>query len=137
MAASTKEITWLVSYLRAVVAASPAAWAGKGMTLSQLTALHLISALAPVTLTDLAQALGTGLPATNAIVDRLTSIGLVCSTPDSQSRRRVRLTITAHAQPMVGQVDLHTAKRLQAALDSMRPQARRHLVDVLRKPYDD
>jgi DNA-binding MarR family transcriptional regulator len=131
-AVSTEEVTWLVSHLRAVVAASPAAWAGKGMTLLQLTALHFISAQAPVTLTDLAQALGTGLPATSAMVDRLTSIGLMCSAPDPQNRRRVQLTITACAKPMVGDIDLDTAKRLQAALNGMSPQARHHLIDVLR-----
>ncbi|MDQ4102522.1 MAG: hypothetical protein M3186_01950, partial [Actinomycetota bacterium] len=55
------DVHWLVAYLRTVVAASAAVWAGRGMTLLQLTALHLISALAPITLTDLAQALGTRL----------------------------------------------------------------------------
>ncbi|MGH3854118.1 MAG: MarR family transcriptional regulator [Pseudonocardiaceae bacterium] len=52
-----------------------------GMTLLQLSALHLISALAPVTLTDLAQAMGTRTPATSAMVDRLTRAGLVSSQP--------------------------------------------------------
>ena len=133
MAVSTDEVTWLVSHLQAVVAASPAAWAGKGMTLLQLTALHLISAQEPVTLTDLAQDLGTGLPATSAMVKRLTCIGLVCSAPDPQNRRCIQLTITARAKPMVGDVDLHTAKRLQAVLNGMHPQVRRHLIDVLRE----
>ena len=42
-----QDVTWLVAYLRAVVVASPAVvWAGRGMTLLQLVALHLISALA-------------------------------------------------------------------------------------------
>ena len=133
MAVSTDEVNWLLSHLQAVVAASPAAWAGKGMTLLQLTVLHLISAQEPVTLTDLAQALGTGLPATNAMVNRLTSIGLVCSGPDPQDRRRIRLTITARAKPMVGDVDLYTAKRLHAMLNGMPPQVHRHLIDMLRE----
>jgi DNA-binding MarR family transcriptional regulator len=133
MAVSTDEVTWLVSHLQAVVAASPAAWAGKGMTLLQLTTLHLISTQEPITLTDLAQDLGTGLPATSAMVKRLTSIGLVCSTPDPQNRRCIQLTITARAKPMVGDVDLHTAKRLHAALNGMDSQVRRHLIDVLRE----
>ena len=30
---SAEEIAWLVAHLRAIAAASPAAWAGKGMTL--------------------------------------------------------------------------------------------------------
>ncbi|HZS20112.1 MAG TPA: MarR family transcriptional regulator [Pseudonocardiaceae bacterium] len=133
MAVSAEEFSWLVSHLREVVTASPAAWAGKGMTLSQLTALHLIAAQEPVTLTDLAQALDTGLPATSAMVNRLSSIGLVCSVPDPQNRRRIQLTIAARAKPMVGHVDLHTAKRIQAALNGMGSQVRYHLIDVLRE----
>jgi DNA-binding MarR family transcriptional regulator len=74
---TAEDVAWLVAHLRVVVAASSAVWAGRGMTLSQLTVLHLISALAPVTLTDLAQVLGTRPPATAAMVDRLTHAGLV------------------------------------------------------------
>lgn len=128
----TEEIFWLVSHLRAVVAASPAAWAGKGMTLLQLTALHVISAQAPVTLTDLAQALGTGPPATSAMVDRLIRTGLVSKASDPQDRRRVRLTSTDHAKTMIGEINLSTARRLQATLNHMDPQGRRYLIDVLR-----
>ena len=129
---SAEEITWLVDHLRAVVAASPAAWAGRGMTLLQLTALHVISAWAPLTFTDLAQALGSGPPATSAMVDRLTRTGLVCRALDPQDRRRVQLTITDHAKMMIGDIDPNTARRLQAALHNMGPQGRRHLIDVLR-----
>jgi DNA-binding MarR family transcriptional regulator len=117
---SAEDIAWLVAHLRAVVAASPAAWAGRGMTLLQLTALHVISAQAPVALTTVAQALGTGPPATSAMVDRLIRTGLVSRAPDPQDRRRVQLTITDHA------------RRLQTALNHMGPQGRRHLIDTLR-----
>ncbi len=89
------------------------------------------AALAPVTLTDLARALGTRPPATSAMVDRLTRAGLVCSTPDPQDRRRVQLTLTAHAKPMIGDTDPDIARRLQAVLNSMSPQTRRHLIDIL------
>lgn len=129
---SAGEITWLVAHLQAVVAASPAAWAGKGMTLLQLTALHLISAHAPVALTDLAQALGTGPPATSAMVDRLIRTGLVARAADPQDRRRVQLTITGHATTMIGEIDLSTARRLQTTLNHMSPQGHRYLIDVLR-----
>jgi DNA-binding MarR family transcriptional regulator len=129
---SAEEIAWLVTHLRAIVAASPAAWAGKGMTLLQLTALHVISAQAPVTLTDVAQALGTRPPATSAMVDRLIRTGLVSKASDPQDRRRIRLTITDHATTMIGDIDPSTAKRLQTTLHHMSPQGRRYLIDVLR-----
>jgi hypothetical protein len=85
----SEEVVWLVAHLQTVVAASPAAWVGRGMTLSQLTALPF-SAQAPMALTDLAMVLGTGLPDTSAMVDRLIRTGLVCSAPDPQDRRRHR-----------------------------------------------
>jgi DNA-binding MarR family transcriptional regulator len=126
---TAQDIDWLVAHLRAVVMASPAVWAGRGMTLLQLTALHLIGALAPVSLTELAQALGTRPPATSAMVDRLTHTGLVCRTPDPHHRRRINLTLTPDAQQIIGDTD--TARRLQAVVTGMNPKARRYLIDIL------
>jgi DNA-binding MarR family transcriptional regulator len=128
---TAEDVDWLVAHLRVVVVASPALWAGRGMTLSQLNALHLISALAPVTLTGLAQSLGTTAAATSAMVDRLTHTGLVGSTPDPQDRRRVQLTLTANAEPIIGDTDLDTARRLQAVLTGISPQTQHHLIDIL------
>lgn len=128
---TAEDVDWLVAHLRVVIAASPAAWAGRGMTLLQLSALHLISALAPVTATGLARSLGTRAAATSAMVDRLIHAGLVCRTPDPQDRRRVQLTLTAEAEPIVGDTDLDTAGRLQAVINGISPQIRRHLIDIL------
>ncbi len=132
-AVKVEDVDWLLSHLRAVVAASPpAVWAGRGMTLLQLAAMHLISALAPVSLTDLAKALGTRPPATSAMVDRLTHAGMVCRAPDPQNRRRVRLTLTAAATTIIGDTGPDAAKRLHTVLTGLSPQIRRHLIDVLR-----
>jgi DNA-binding MarR family transcriptional regulator len=128
---TAQDIDWLVAHLRAVVMASPAIWAGRGMTLLQLTALHLIGSLAPISLTELAQALGTRPPTTSAMVHRLTRTGLVCRTRDPQNRRRVELTLTAQAQQIIGESDPDTATRLHAVLTSMSPTARHHLIDIL------
>ena len=128
-----EDVDWLVTHLRSVVAASPpAVWAGRGMTLLQLATMHLISALAPVSLTELAQALGTRPPATSAMVDRLAHAGMVCRTPDPDNRRRVELTLTTAATKIIGDTGADTAKRLHAVLTGMSPQIRRHLIDVLR-----
>jgi DNA-binding MarR family transcriptional regulator len=131
---SAEDIDWLVAHLQAVVTVSPAAWAGRGMTSLQLTALHFISAQAPVPLIELAHALGTGSPTTSAMVDRLT--GLVCSAPNPQDRRRVQLTISVRAEPIVGDIDLDTARHLQTVLHGMSPQARRTLSTSSGTPYD-
>jgi DNA-binding MarR family transcriptional regulator len=128
-----EDINWLMGHLRVVVAASPpAVWAGRGMTLLQLSAMHLISALAPVSLTDLARALGTRLPATSAMVDRLAHVGMVSRTPDPENRRRISLTPTAAARTIIGDTGPDTARRLHAVLTGLSPQIRGQVIDVLR-----
>jgi DNA-binding MarR family transcriptional regulator len=122
-----------MAHLRKVIQASPpAVWAGRGMTLLQLITMHLISALAPVSLTDLARALGTRPPATSAMVDRLAHAGMVSRTQDPDNRRRVKLTLTAIGKQIIGDAGPDTARRLHAVLSGMSPQSRGHLIDVLR-----
>jgi len=68
---TAEDVAWLVGRLQAMVTATPAVWAGRGMTLLQLIALHFISALAPATPTDLAHALDIKLPAASAMIATL------------------------------------------------------------------
>jgi len=128
---TAEDIDWLIARMRAMVTASSAVWAGRGMTLLQLIALQFISALAPVTVGGLARALGTGPPATSVMVDRLTSAGLVRRLPDPEDRRRIHLTITSAAQPIVGQTDEDTAQRLSTVVHALSAQTRRPLIDLL------
>ena len=130
-AVSTEDIDWLIARLRSMVTASSAVWAGRGMTLLQLIALQFISVLAPVTVSGLAQVLGTRPPATSAMVDRLARAGLVRRLPDPHDRRRVQVTITSAAQPIVGDTDENTAQRLSAVVHALSAQTRRPLIDLL------
>ena len=84
-----------------------------------------------MTLTELGYVLGTKSPATSAMVDRLTNAGLVRRTRDPQNRRRVQLSVTTKARPIVGDTDPDTAHRLQAVLISMSPQTRCDVIDIL------
>ena len=92
-----------------MVSSRPAVWAGTELTLSQLIALHVISARAPMTLISLSEILGTRPPATCAMVDRLARAGLVCRTPDPNDLRRVALTVTGKSAQMIGNIDPDTA----------------------------
>lgn len=130
-AVTTEDVDWLIAHLRSMVTASSAVWAGRGMTLLQLVALQFISVLAPVTVSGLAQVLGTRPPATSAMVDRLARAGLVRRLPDPHDRRRVHLTITSAAQPIVGDTDEDTAQRLSAVVHALSAQTRRPLIDLL------
>ena len=123
---------WLADHLRKMVSRHPAAWAGSEVTLAQLLALHFISAKAPITLMSLSHVLDLRPPATSAMVDRLTRAGLVCRRPDPSDRRRVLLTVTAHAVAMMGKIDPQTARRLQTVLTGMGAAAQRCLIDVIK-----
>lgn len=129
---TTDDAHWLAEHLRRMVSSRPAIWAGSELTLTQLLALHFISAQAPITLIGLAEALGTRPPATSAMVDRLAQAGLVHRTPDPHDRRRVLLAVTSHAGAMIGKIDLQTARRLQAVLTSMGAAAQRCLTEVIK-----
>lgn len=132
-AVSVEDADWLAAHLRAMIMSRPAAWARAELTLPQLTALHYISAAGPVTLGGLSDALGTGPPATCAMVDRLTRAGLVTRQPDPHDRRRVQLMVSDEAGPMIGRIDLDTARRLHAVLNCMTPAAKRYLTNALRQ----
>lgn len=128
---TSQDAEWLAHYLRALVLTHPSAWAACGVTLSQLMALHFVCARAPLTLAALAEELGTRPPATCAMVDRLARAGLVSRHPDPADHRRIQLMITGKAEPMVGEIDLATARRLQAVLAGMTDTARRYLSEAL------
>jgi DNA-binding MarR family transcriptional regulator len=129
---TTEDARWLAGYLRGMVSSRPAAWAGTELTLSQLIALHYISAKSPITLIALSQSLGTRPPATCAMVDRLTRAGLVSRTPDPEDLRRVLLALTSTAATMIGKIDPNTARQLQVVLNSMGSAAQRVLTEVLK-----
>jgi DNA-binding MarR family transcriptional regulator len=129
---TTEDAHWLAGYLRKMVSARPAAWAATEMTLSQLIALHIIAAKAPMTLIALSDALGTRPPATCAMVDRLARAGLVHRTPDPDDLRRVLLAVTSTSAQMIGKIDPETARQLQAVLKSMGSAAQRVLTEVLK-----
>lgn len=129
---TTEDARWLATYLRKMVSARPAAWAGCDLTLSQLIALHFISAKAPMTLLSLSEALGTRPPATCAMVDRLARAGLVRRTPDPNDLRRVVLAVTSTTAQMIGKIDLDTARHLQLVLTKMGSAGQRVLTEVLK-----
>lgn len=129
---TTEDARWLAGYLRKMVSSRPAAWAGSELTLSQLIALHIISAKAPMTLLSLSEALGTRPPATCAMVNRLASAGLVHRTPDPDDLRRVLLAVTSKSAQMIGKIEPDTARRLQIILTTMGSAAQRVLTEVIK-----
>jgi DNA-binding MarR family transcriptional regulator len=130
--AADNDADWLAAHLRSMVTARPSCWAGSDVTLQQLSAMHLISANAPVTLSILAKFLGTKAPATSAMVERLIRAGLVCRVRDQHDKRRILLSLTRNGERMIGKTDPATATRLQRTLNGMSPAAMQCLTQVLR-----
>lgn len=79
----------------------------------------------------MAPAVGTKPPAIAAIVDHLASAGLVRRLPDPHDRRRIQVTTTSAAQPIVGDTDEDTAQRLSAVVHAFSAQTRRPLIDLV------
>ncbi len=129
---TAEDARWLAGYLRTMVSARPAVWADSELTLSQLIALHIIAARAPITLLSLSEALGTRPPATCAMVDRLARAGLVRRAPDPDDLRRVLLAVTSKSAQMVGKIDPDTARQMQTVLTNMSSAAQRVLTEVLK-----
>lgn len=129
---TAEDAGWLATYLQTMVANYPAAWATTDLTLPQLTALHFIRASGSLTLTGLAQAMGTGPPATSAMVDRLVRAMLVRRTLDPRDHRRIRLAVTGAGEQIIGKVDVNTARRMRAILLGMTPAARGRLTNALK-----
>ena len=123
---------WLADHLRKMVSGRPIVWAGSELTLAQLLALHFLSAKAPMSLMSLSHALGLRPPATSAMVDRLARAGLVCRRPDPTDRRRVVLTVTAHAVTMMGKIEPQTARRVQLVVARMGAAAQRCFIEVVK-----
>lgn len=99
----------------------PEGWGHRGVALIPLTALYLISAMAPIIVTNLAQALGTELPAASALVDRLVHAGLMRPTADPHHSGRVLLALTDNGKMIIDDAGPKTAYRLQEVLRGVRP----------------
>lgn len=89
------------------------------MTLLQLTALYLLHARAPVSLTDLARALGTEPAAASALIDGLLGAGLVGRRADMHHRGHVGLTLTPSGEAILAGPGPDPATRLRAVFNGM------------------
>jgi DNA-binding MarR family transcriptional regulator len=79
----------------AFVSATEEEWAQLELTVTQLRALFVLARASPTTVSRLAAKLGTKLPSTSILVDRLVQAGLVERSSDPGDRRRVLLVASA------------------------------------------
>ncbi|HYZ37881.1 MAG TPA: MarR family transcriptional regulator [Pseudonocardiaceae bacterium] len=100
----------------------------RGRTLLQLTALYLLHARAPVSLTDLARALGTEPAAASALIDGLIGAGLVGRRADMRHRAHVVLTLTPTGEAILAGPGSDPATRLRAVFNDASAVCRTVLV---------
>jgi DNA-binding MarR family transcriptional regulator len=104
-----------------------------GLTQRTIGVLQHLTAVAPVSVTELAGQIGSSKAATTELLDRMERKDLVARSPDAEDGRRVVVTLTerggkaAAAHPATDPND-----RLAAALLDITPTEREHLVEGLR-----
>lgn len=86
---------------RVIMARGSAHWAHLDISMAQLKALFALSEAADLTVSALAERLGTKPSATSVLVDRLVHQGLVKRIEDESDRRRVLLSMTEEATALV------------------------------------
>jgi hypothetical protein len=99
----TEEVTGAGCGRRCVVSRRPTAWAGSELTLAQLLAVDVSSAKAP-NLDRAVPRLGSATAGNLRDGESTSPGGAVYRRPDPTNRRRVLLTVTAHAVVMPGRM---------------------------------
>lgn len=88
------------------------------LTFSQVSALVRLERDGPCTPGSLATAESMRAQSMGAIVDSLTTLGLVTRTPDAVDRRRIVITLSAQGRASLAGVRQNKARRLSAAIQS-------------------
>lgn len=114
--------------LHAVVAAQPQA---ARRTLPQMRAMAFLYHHDPSTVGEVAAGVGTSMPATSELLDRLVEEGLIERSVNPADRRQVLLRLTPRARAFGD--ELHALRRAQirAALDLLTPEERPYLLRVV------
>jgi DNA-binding MarR family transcriptional regulator len=127
-----REDSALIAVARAVVGVATAAADELGeVSVVQLRALTVLSALAPASLGQLAEGVGVTPSTTSRLVDRLVMGGYAERRPSPESRRQIELRLTAEGEAMLARYDELRLRRLRAAVERLAPDRRDAVLDGL------
>ncbi len=107
------------------------AWAGLGLSLTQLRVLFILRESDGVTARSLAETLRVTPSTLTRIMDRLVRDGLVTREEDPQDRRLVRHHLTDTALETVQAIERQGRKRMDRVLSRLTPEQAQQLVDAL------
>ena len=120
-------IPTLMGALRCEVRHDP----GITLTMPQFRALALLERIKPVFVSQIAEHLGLGLPATSKIVDALVMTGAINRKPDPGDRRRVLLEISAAGEDALRSTRLAAQRQLAKLLTPLPLSDRIRLKDAM------
>jgi DNA-binding MarR family transcriptional regulator len=95
---------------------------GTELSVPQFRALRFLGRRPQASLSDLAEHLGTSLPAASKLVDRLLETDLVHRAPDPSDRRQVVLTLTDHGRTTLREAHAAAQARLSERLVRLGPE---------------
>jgi DNA-binding MarR family transcriptional regulator len=108
------------------------AWAGLGLTMTQLRVLFMVRAEEGVSAGTLAENLGVTPPTLTRIMDRLVSNRLVRREADENDRRLVRHQLTQEGLRTVEEMERTGRARVNSVLSRLTPEQVERLVLALR-----
>jgi DNA-binding MarR family transcriptional regulator len=119
---------------RVIVRSDPGrleAWAGLGLTITQIRVLFILRENEGLTARALAETLRVTPSTLTRIMDRLVRDGLVVREEDPDDRRLVRHSLTVTARDTVEAIERQGRDRMDQILSRLTREQRRHLVEAL------
>jgi len=108
-----------------------------GMTMAQVSAVHVLMFEGPQGVGDLAQCLGHSVSATSSLVQRLVEQGLVSRTEDPSDRRQKSVELTVAGKKLVERLMKARYRELRAGLEHIQAETRAELRRVIRRVVDE
>jgi DNA-binding MarR family transcriptional regulator len=133
---TTRRLSELMHRLGSTLGPSPDDVAGIDVPRHQLRALFVVARHGPLSVGDLADAIGASLASTSSLADRLVKAGYLERQPDPEDRRRVLLITTAPGRETADTLMRRFHERFQRLVEAMSPAGREALeaglIDMLR-----
>ena len=104
---------------RNVQAEASPSWSHLDLTMAQLKAVFVVAQDGPLTVSAIAEALGTGRPAASNVIDRLVQLVLVTRTEDATDRRRTNVQLTDAGSELVERLQRSGRAALAGWLDML------------------
>jgi DNA-binding MarR family transcriptional regulator len=99
----------------------------RGVSMGQLVVLAALDERGPLTMSRIAEVIGSGMPTATGVITRMEERGLVAREHDTADRRVVRVRLTDAGASHLRELADIRRRRLSAALRSLEPEQREAL----------